>query len=169
MIDIEGLGTSAQAPILAIGAVLFEPGSDWIGHSFHTHVSLANSLRLGFKPEADTVLWWMEQPEAARLYVTMGQLEAAPVVDALQMLAEFIPTDARVWAKGVDYDIAALNLYYDAVGLPRPWHYRAPRDMRLLMDLHHPPEIHNPYPPHHALWDALHQARWVQAIYAATR
>ena len=172
MIDIEGLGKTATTPILSIGAVRFDPHSDWIGDHFHTHVSLANSFCLGFKPDASTVLWWMEQPESARLYIAAGQLEAAPVIDALQMLAEFIQAgeSRTVWAKGTNYDIAALEHHYAAVGLPTPWGHRAPRDMRELVESA-PDDItpHNPNPPHHALWDALHQARWVQAIYAANR
>lgn len=169
MIDIEGMGKTANAPITSIGAVKFDPDSDWIGEEFHIHVSLENCLRYGMQPDASTIIWWMEQSEAARLALTCGQLEAAPLIDALSLLGEFIPNEAEVWGKGINYDLAALSLAYHRTGLPDPWQYWKLRDMRLLRRLH--PEIKaTPNPlAHHALHDARNQAVYVQALMAEQR
>lgn len=82
--------------------------------------------------------------------------------------------DIRIWSHGAAFDPPILAAAYAAVGLPVPWHYRAPRDTRTLFDLagisDHSGWL-DQYPgplavPHHALDDAICQARAVVAAYA---
>ena len=78
MIDLETMGKSALAPIASIGAVLFDPHGDWIGDSFHIHVDLNSCVgRWGMQMDPETVLWWLEQSEAARQALIAGQVRAS--------------------------------------------------------------------------------------------
>ena len=40
MIDLETLGSVSDAAIASVGAVLFDPMTDWIGDHMHVHVDL---------------------------------------------------------------------------------------------------------------------------------
>lgn len=167
MIDIENMGITPSAPITSIGAVRFDPAGDTLGETFHLHVSLENCLRLGMRPDAATIVWWLEQSDAARLHLTCGQIGAAPLATALEALADFIGGDrAEVWCKGGSHDFAILRTACALVGMPEPWHYRCECDMRLLQRLY--PHVDREFDGtrHHALDDARHQARLVQRLMA---
>lgn len=93
-IDIETMSTAPNAAIASIGACRFAIGGDgigdWIGDTFHVHVSLANCQRHGLAIDASTVLWWLGQDDNARSALIGGQQDAAPLVTALEALANFI-------------------------------------------------------------------------------
>ena len=82
-------------------------------------------------------------------------------------------TNIRLWSHGPAFDPPILAEAYHAVGLPVPWHYRAPRDTRTLFDVagiedhsawlaQHSGEARV---QHHALSDAICQARAVCAAW----
>jgi hypothetical protein len=83
----------------------------------------------------------------------------------------------HLWAHGSHYDPPILAAAYEAVGLPVPWHYRAPRDTRTIFDAagiedHTAWLKQHPGPlgiPHHALDDAICQARAVCGAVARLR
>jgi len=80
----------------------------------------------------------------------------------------------RLWSHGAAFDPPILAAAYAAVGLPVPWHYRAPRDTRTAFDMagitdHSAWLAQTPGPlgvSHHALDDAICQARAVCAAMA---
>lgn len=138
--------------------------------------------RLKYPLERDprTVQWWSEQSEAA-------QAAFADPVDlkvALERFAEWLITltgepsepltTIRLWSHGAATDIPWLAAAYKACKLPVPWHYRAPRDTRTIFDAagiddHSAWLAQTPGPlgvPHHALDDAICQARAVCGAYA---
>lgn len=88
-----------------------------------------------------------------------------------------VPDDMRIWSHGPQFDVSILAAAYKAVDLPVPWHYRAPRDTRTCFDLagisdHSEWLKQHPGPlgiPHHALDDAICQARAVCAAYGRLR
>lgn len=83
----------------------------------------------------------------------------------------------RLWSHGAAFDPGILAEAYHAVGLPVPWHYRAPRDTRTAFDMagiedHSAWLAQHPGPlgiTHHALDDAICQARAVCAAMARLR
>jgi hypothetical protein len=168
MIDLETMGTKANSAISSIGAVLFDPHSDWIGDCFHIHVSLTNCQHHGLVIDAETTLWWLGQDEAARNTLRLGQQDPAPLYTALDALAAFIPEDAEVWCRGPSFDFAILQNAYDRCCLPLPWRYYKERDVRTLAAMNRG----SAFPglnagKHNALADAHHQAREVQHILRA--
>lgn len=86
----------------------------------------------------------------------------------------YVPVgDVRLWSHGPAFDPPILAAAYEAVGLPVPWHYRAPRDTRTAFDMagivdHSAWLAEHPGPlgiSHHALDDAICQARAVCGAY----
>lgn len=73
----------------------------------------------------------------------------------------------RIWCNGPQFDASILAAVYRAVGLPVPWHYRAPRDMRTIADIAgmSKEEFCNYGDPHNALHDAIAQAMTVCEAY----
>lgn len=53
MIDLETMGTKPSAPIVAIGAVFFEPQTGELGAEFYTAVNLSSDMDLGAAPDGD--------------------------------------------------------------------------------------------------------------------
>jgi len=63
-IDLETLATSADAVILEIGCVMFDPGTGELGPEYHAEVELRapdNRLRA---IDAGTLAWWAGRLEA---------------------------------------------------------------------------------------------------------
>jgi hypothetical protein len=175
-IDIETMSTAPTAAIASIGACRFAIGGDgigdWVGDTFHMHVSLANCQRHGLAIDASTVLWWIKQGDDAKAALLGGQQDAAPLVTALEALANFIdatddggPEKPTIWANGASFDLPILANAYRTVGMPLPWKFWEERDLRTLKALR--PECRIPHAgiAHHALDDAVHQARLIQAIH----
>jgi len=166
MIDLETMGHTTTAPITEIGAVRFDPDSDRIaGEHFHCAVSLENCIRLGMTPDASTICWWLAQGEDARRNFIATQLDPAPLVTALDSLAQFIPPDAIVWANGASFDFAILGHAYRTVGLPLPWKFFNERCLRTLKALNKGIAVERYGTAHSALYDAITQARLVQRIF----
>lgn len=92
MIDLETMGSGPYAPIISIGAVFFEPNGGPIGDDFLVNVSLESSMRFRARPDASTILWWMEQDEAARKALTHDTQELST---ALSWLSDFIAKHAN--------------------------------------------------------------------------
>lgn len=175
-IDIETMSTAPNAAIASIGACRFDlPGSgigDWIVDTFHVHVSLANCQRHGLAIDASTVLWWIGQEDNARAALLGGQQDAAPLVTALEALTHFIDTTEinsnelpTLWANGASFDLPILANAYRTAGMPLPWQYWIERDLRTLKALAPEIRIEHAGIAHHALDDAVKQARMIQAIY----
>lgn len=132
-----------------------------------------------------TVQWWSEQSDEAQAAFA----DPVDLREALRQLTVWIDnigregdtdfrkpherTNIRLWSHGSHFDGPILAAAYRAVGLPEPWHYRAPRDTRTIFDLagiddHSAWLAAHPGPlgiPHHALDDAICQARAVCAAY----
>jgi len=122
--------------------------------------------------DPETVKWWNDQSAEA-------QSAFANPIDLWQACYDFRhwvwsvsnPTERfenwkpgeniEIWANGPQFDCSILEAVYDAVRLPVPWHYRAPRDFRTItMDAAGMTydEFSEYGEPHHALHDAIAQA-----------
>jgi 3' exoribonuclease, RNase T-like len=175
-LDIETMATAYNAAISSIGACRFDLHGngigDWINDTFHINVSLTNCQRHGLTFDASTVLWWMKQPDEARQALIAGQQDAAPLIAALEALADFIGAtqtasaeDApTIWANGASFDLPILANAYRVVGMPIPWRFWQERDLRTLKAIYGGCVISLTGIPHHALDDAVYQAHIIQAI-----
>lgn len=124
-----------------------------------------------------TVQWWSEQSDEAQAAFAdpVDLREALDRFDHwLRQVAPQMPgMDLRIWSHGAAFDPPILAEAYHAVGLPVPWHYRAPRDTRTLFDMagiddHSAWLNQHPGPlgvSHHSLDDSICQARAVCAAW----
>lgn len=175
MIDLETMGKKANAPIVSIGAVFFNPATGSTGGEFYASVSLESSMLFGCNPDAETIIWWLKQSPEARSAITMS--DALPLIDALELLSDFISensdvgSDVQVWGNGASFDNVILRSSYNRAEIECPWKYWNDRDVRTITEIGNAIGINPRYDipfegdMHNALSDARHQVKYVSAIW----
>lgn len=163
MIDLETMGKSNRAPITQIGAVVMDFERGELGDTFHIHVNLENSVRWGGVMDASTVIWWLQQSPEARREFEPG-VHQKSLIEALCAFAKWLPPEPNVWGNGSRFDNEILDHAYRSCGLITPWGHRQDRCYRTIKALH--PEVRYTPPAikHHALEDAVAQAKHLLAI-----
>jgi hypothetical protein len=171
MLDIETLGTGSHAAIMSIGAVKFDPSAsdltiDGVIHSFYIPINLKSALKYG-SVNADTIEWWFnaDQTFARETWLSEPKID---LDEALLAFADWYGDNPNVpvWGNGAPFDNVILRNAYTATGIDCPCSFRADSCFRTLKSQVLPPVD----PPeligaaHHALDDAMHQARWMQKI-----
>lgn len=176
MLDLETMGQGSNAAIVAIGAVFFEPTTGAIGASFYQQIDLEGAVKYG-EMDASTVLWWLEQNEQARKEITNG--EACKLSDTLYDFTDWIEQienykQRKVWGNGTGFDCVILANAFKSAGISTPWPHWNDRDVRTVVELGRSikginPKYDMPFEGtmHNALDDAIHQAKYVSAIYKA--
>lgn len=175
MVDLETMGKKHNAPIVAIGAVVFDPATGSIGESFYKVVCLESSVNWGAVIDPSTVRWLKQSSEARSAIVND---DAIPLQDALLQFREFVSDNvaggskkAQVWGNGASFDNSILRSSYDCIAEDYPWEYWNDRDVRTMVELGQAisfdPKTTIPFEGsrHNALADAIHQARYVSAIW----
>ncbi|HBZ7755217.1 TPA: 3'-5' exoribonuclease [Klebsiella pneumoniae] len=176
MVDLETMGKKHNAPIVAIGAVVFDPATGSIGESFYKVVCLESSVNWGAVIDPSTVIWWLKQSSEARSAIVND--DAISLQDALLQFREFVSDNvaggskkAQVWGNGASFDNSILRSAYDCIAEDYPWEYWNDRDVRTMVELGQAisfdPKTTIPFEGsrHNALADAIHQASYVSAIW----
>ncbi|WP_407027287.1 3'-5' exonuclease [Enterobacter hormaechei] len=176
MVDIEAFGKKADSPVVSIGAVFFNPSTGNTGSEFYKVISLESAMASGGVPDASTIIFWLKASPEARSELVMD--DAIPLDDALLQLNEFIAENAangaesvQVWGNGATYDNVLLEASYDRTGIPCPWKFWNNRDVRTVVELGKAvgcePRYEIPFDgePHKAISDAIHQVKYVSAIW----
>lgn len=176
MVDIEAFGKKADSPVVSIGAVFFNPSTGNTGSEFYKVISLESAMASGGVPDASTIIFWLKASPEARSELVMD--DAIPLDDALLQLNEFIAENAangaesvQVWGNGATYDNVLLEASYDRTGIPCPWKFWNNRDVRTIVELGKAigckPRYEIPFEGelHKAISDALHQVKYVSAIW----
>jgi len=147
MIDIETLGTGPNSHILSIVCLKFNPLGDL--HSDENPVSMVwerwditpqSCEEVGLEIDVNTVLWWLQQSEGARMNVIGLDRKKIRLRDALVELSSFIkrwsddgPT--HIWAKSPQFDLVILENAYRKCNLRPPWKYKDHADVRTAVML----------------------------------
>lgn len=166
MVDLETMGNGSQAAIIAIGAVEFDRETGELGEEFYTTVDLESSVAYGGVMDASTVLWWMQQSDAAR---AAFKRKGAPVGEALIQFEKWLEARApkkemRVWGNGATFDNVILRSAFVNAMLPVPWMYYNDRCYRTLKNERPEVPFSNFGVAHNALDDAKAQAMHLFAI-----
>lgn len=190
MMDLETLGVDMGAPVVTIGACLFDPyscdsGEALMKRSMLVRVDISDAIKYADKVDGSTVRWWFEQKDAA-IKALVGD-DCVPVQEAMTLLTRFcnergafvnkvffdglseLPKACRFWAKDPDFDMRLMQHYYDHPDLDgsQPWKFYECRSVRTVQDLAWPdgdrPQFDVPGIAHDARWDAVTQALTVQA------
>jgi hypothetical protein len=94
MVDLETMGNGPYAPVISIGAVFFDPNTGETGEEFSVNISLESSMRYRARPDASTILWWMEQSEEARKSLTSNTQELSTALSWLSDAVKFLRSEA---------------------------------------------------------------------------
>lgn len=191
MIDLETWGTRPGCDIRSIGAVVFDPIAgkvaipDGDNKELQFYIATENPLlynglrKYSLTRDHSTIEWWNKQPPETQAAF------ANPVYlgDACRSFSEWIDNlipvtkdinsidapdrELRIWANGPQFDCVILEAVYYILGLPLPWHHRAPRDFRTITEAARmsKDEYCNYGTPHNALDDAIAQAMTVCEAY----
>lgn len=170
-LDLETMGTSPGAAIVAIGAARFDPFADAVADTFYRAIDLQSCLEAGLTIDAGTLQWWMSQEDAARNALFK---DTVPLRTALSDFANWVsqhPGPSQVWGNGADFDNAVLAQAYKVTDLRAPWVFWNSRCLRTIKYLvqGHPLELPRAGTHHNALDDAVYQARVCQLAHHALR
>jgi len=138
MIDLECLGNGTNGLIVSIGAAEFEPGGDDLadpGRTFKANLTIQSGLNAGAVVEGRTIVWWLQQDDAARKALT--DPGPVPEREALAALRAWLTKCGVefVWGHGVNYDLRILAQAYLRYKQQIPWPWRNERDTRTLFDV----------------------------------
>lgn len=175
MLDIETLSTRMDAAVLSIGACRFT--ADGIeDYTFYRAVTLDSNF--GRHIAGGTLAWWVRQGDAARI----AAFADPAAVHLSEALCDFVhwfrgaatsrTGDAEpvyLWGNGTNFDVSILESAYATNLTPPPWDFRNVRCLRTIRGLEGADAIERPVNPcpHNALQDAIAQAKWLQAAWAA--
>ncbi|MDM3001251.1 MULTISPECIES: 3'-5' exonuclease [Citrobacter] len=174
MIDLETMDNKPTSAIASIGAVFFDPETGEMGEQFYQRVSLDSCVEHGLTMGAGTVLWWMRQDSEARSELLNDECMDLPM--SLVSLEEFVtfhsdPGHVQVWGNGAAFDNVILRNAAKCCGYAPLWDYWNDRDVRTVVELSKTlglnvrSIIKFEGVKHHALYDAIHQAKVVSYVW----
>jgi exodeoxyribonuclease VIII len=168
MLDLETMGTTPDAAIIAIGAVEFDPELGQLGERFYQVVDLQSSVDLGGVIEPSTVMWWMQQSEEARAAVRAGGAHLAVALGCFTTWLEqrAARDEVRIWGNGANFDNVVLATAYARAGHLLPWRFFNDRCYRTMKAQRRDVKLERSGTHHNALDDAVSQAQHLLAIMA---
>lgn len=168
MIDLETMDNTPTAAIVAIGAVCMDLTTPKLGPTFYQRIHLGSAVEHGGTIGADTVLWWMQQSEAARDEITRTDAPALDIVEALELFNAWMrdntEDDVAVWGNGASFDNVILRGACQRANVPTPWEWWNDRCYRSMKALHRDVPFERLGEAHNALSDAISQARHLMRI-----
>ena len=172
MIDLETLGTAANAPVIAIGAVFFDPNTGTLGDTFDAAIDVEDAMRYGVM-SGSTFKWWLGQSDAARQKVVRGRERAEDVFNRFGTFTLKHGDNVQPWGNGSSFDIAILDHAFPRIlNKPAPWKFWNVRDCRTIKELANGIVKYDDKMQgvaHTALDDAIHQAKYVSAYWQGLR
>ena len=155
MVELETVSLENNAAILSIGAVVFDERG--VRDTFYSKVDLNSCVALGLHVSDSTMEWWSKQDQIARQEAFSGK---ETIQFALQEFTEWLgDTEVVIYGNGATADNIWLANAYVAANQPVPWKYYNSLCYRTLVKLLPPNIWHAPGIAHHALEDAISQAR----------
>lgn len=175
MIDLETLGTSTNSPVIQYGIVLFNIGDMTDAQGSCGNVNLED--RYNDKEDKagisyDTLRFWLETYDRRAMLSDLFNNSAAGLreVHILTDLEDKFNAECmegfRVWGNAASFDIAIFKRRFAVFGKDAPFTFRQERCFRTIKKAFSDvPEPAFVGVRHNALDDAIHQARWLSAIY----
>ena len=136
MIDVETMGTGPMAPIIQIGAVLFDNFTGEERAAYCASLDLTELTDVwGRECDPSTVEWWSTQNQDILNHI---RATARPVKEvwaefSAGLAAAGVEKNTPIWSHAT-FDFPLVNTHLNMVGL-KPLYYRAARDIRTLVDL----------------------------------
>ena len=178
MVDLETMGLQPGCALLSIGGVAFDLYSEALGDTFYCNIRKESCVRHGMFIDPQTELWWAQQSEdAKRALMTPDPIDLdMAFYHFIEWVKTHDPASVRIWSHGAGFDLPMLHDAARRLGFSTPWSYRNERDTRTVLHL-----VHDRRGPdtlmeilsiqkgvhHHALDDAVTQAKQIQKGWAA--
>lgn len=166
MLDLETLGTVADAVIISIGAVRFDLESAAIDNAgFYASISIDSNLEAKRRIQEDTLLWWLKQGEAAQsVFHESKQTLRTALVEFADWLGD---GENMMWSNGADFDLPMVAHAYTSLSMETPWKFWNSNCFRTYKKLPGAKQIRAAAMgvKHNALSDAYQQAQTVQMIH----
>lgn len=174
MIDLETLGTTADAVIVSIGAVRFDinaaPDTPFASADdcFYIVCNIDDS-QINRHISRATQEWWARQSPQARSVFDQPSTDITLALVGLGAFIAATPGKPTVWSNGADFDLPMLAHAYHQYDVALPWAPYSGRCYRTYKNLPGARTITMPRlgMHHNALDDAIYQAQHLQAIHAA--
>lgn len=169
MLDLETMGNGPTAAIVAIGAVCFDLEAGELGPTYYNRVSLEDAARHGGTIDASTVLWWLKQSDEARHELIRDDVVEISLYRATELFSRWVHEHAEeevaVWGNGASFDNVILRSAYQSLGTQVPWKWWNDRCYRTIKAERPDTPCERIGAHHHALSDAITQARHLIAIF----
>ena len=164
MIDLETMGTAPGSAIVAVGAVAFD--AEKIHDTFYKTVSLESAMAWGLTVDPGTIMWWMQQSDAARAEIVEPMYRDLFI--ALDTMVEWMrgmPEDVSgVWGNGATFDNVLIRAAMEKTGVTPPWKFWQDKCYRTVKGAHPEIDIVKEGTAHKAIDDALSQAKHLMVI-----
>jgi len=155
MIDLETLGNGVNACVVQIGACDFDGENQ-----FKRNIDPADAQRNGAEIDGGTVMWWLQQEQAARDSICAKFVPAVSERQAFHELNDYLADADEIWSHATFDFVIVMNCLRRLVIKPK-FSYRAARDIRTLNALagkqHHHDQVVRTDVAHDALADAIYQ------------
>lgn len=173
MIDIETLGLRPDSVVVSIGACVFQHVDDQglpsVSDRAHFVLGVESQTRIGRHVDPATMIWWSKQQIEARDVVQEAVQTNEDYGHSLLNLDIYLnercsgdESRLRIWSDGAGFDPVILADLYRSSALREPywpwWATRCYRTLRAHVPIDTMP-IDRPEVPHHAMHDAIAQAR----------
>lgn len=174
VLDLETLSTQPNALVLSIGAVgLNKHGEILSGSEFHLALDQQEQAKRRHV-SLDTIRWWEGQSEEAQA----ASFKAPPtqqafVTNALTAFKDYLDQWSErdvvcVWGNGCSFDNVILASLYQDWCMEAPWKFWNDRDMRTITAIFpHLKAMPFEGTKHHALHDAMHEAKQLSQVIGA--
>tara|TARA_R110000850_G_scaffold192312_1_gene319222 strand:+ start:184 stop:696 length:513 start_codon:yes stop_codon:yes gene_type:complete len=157
MLDLETMGNSSNAAIIAIGAVAFDNNN--VTSRFYCQVNLQSAIDSGGVVDGSTVAWWLKQSDKAR--GAFADNDNAPhIMVALQNFRVWYEevNGNQVWGNGAMFDNTILGNSYKHNSLPLPWKFWNDMCYRTVKGMYKHIKLERVGTYHNAVDDAESQA-----------
>ena len=153
MIDIETISPQADAIILNIGVIGFNPFTDEIytDHSFYSRINVETQTNR--HEDENTLKWWMSQSKEAQ-EESFGDGDRIELDVALDEVSKIARKCGRIWTNGIAFDMPIMEHAYRLFSKSIPWQYYKVFDTRTVFKLNPVDTLGN---SHHALEDCINQ------------
>jgi len=164
MLDLETLGIGPTSVIIQLGACYFDRNTGEIGDKFEQSIDVGDSLMQGLTIDNSTIKWWLEQEEEYRTWL----LDTDWLVESLVKFTKFCTKKIEaVWSHAT-FDFPILVNAFQTCDLKLPFHYRAARDIRTLVDLSEQDfDKKKKDKTHNALEDCIYQVEYCVKCFEA--
>lgn len=165
MIDAETTDITANAGILTIGVVVFDPLRVGIKEKIELRPTMEDQTALGRTMSEGTLTWWSKQSAEAQ-NEAFGDHDRLSFKETMELLHKFCWNRDGVWAHGAAFDVVLMETAWQSLGMTIPWAFHTVRDTRTLFGVTGVKLKDNGFvTSHRASDDAERQALCVQESY----